>query len=1156
MLELIYGPPGSGKTGEILKRLTRDLKEGKKCILLVPEQQVVLAERHCTLCTESLGMSTLDLEVLSFRRLANRIFREYGGLCYQYINKGGQLLILWQVFSALAPYLKEYHGAEISERSVISSMLREIQSLKRAGISASSLRDAATALQRGKDGEKNLRLIKKMQDIALLYEGYDALLQKSFDDPEEDLPRACRLLELPEHRFFDGKRVYLDGFFDLTGQEYELLRKMLSTAECVTVSLDKRQRDRREFLSKVSDFEKILLKTARSEDPSGSVFFSELSEDPRRALPLLKVEKCFQNDGNSDLGETRADDRPAEDCPAEDRPEEKNALVKVLCCRSPYEEAEALAAEILSDVRAGGRFRDHAVALRATGVYEGIVESVFGRCGIPCFFSVRDRLQNKAAVRAILSALEILRGGFRTEDVIEYIKTGFSGISEEDAFLLEEYARTWSVSGKRWYDEIGFTMNPEGYSDRFTDETEAQLLKLNELRQKVVLPLTAFFEIFRRNEKGSGAKKKGENAPEIPPPTAGEITKALYSFLVSVKMEDTLRKESEEARLAGRGEDGETLAQLWNAICEALDTVCLAAGALPCTPTLYLQILQAVFSSEELGSIPTAVDEVLFSDALLLRGSGIRHAHLLGANEGIFPGNAEEDSVFGDDDLELLWKMGLHLPGNTEQKNEEELHGFYRALTLPTERLTISYSEENLQGTPLEASLSLRELMAALKIEAETYRSTPLLHRIFDEESLLSEVLADSASNNSEAEKLSALRGYCLSQNRLKEKYLRLSGGIVAGNERVCPVNAGQKENTQNSSVYLTQSRIESFVRCPLSYTLRYVLSLQKEKDAAASAPDVGNIVHLLFERFLKARPKEAFLEKREITDEEILALISEILTDYQKKVCGGAEPPPRFVQLLRRIRDTAFLLLSDVRDEFLQSDFIPVCFELPISGRRTEGVLSLPPVKIPLPDGGNAYLSGIADRVDALKKGKDVYLRVVDYKTGKKSFSKEELSTGLGLQMPLYLLALCGAEDRAFDRITGREEGGSYLPAGVLYYIAKRPRISLYGETSREKVIEGGKKGIARSGIILGDGEILRASSADGHSYLPTGAVGRGGKFGKNALSMEEFEKLLQSIPPVVQTIACRIRSGLADAEPFADKAFDPCDSCEMRPVCRRRRS
>lgn len=125
-----------------------------------------------------------------------------------------------------------------------------------------------------------------------------------------------------------------------------------------------------------------------------------------------------------------------------------------------------------------------------------------------------------------------------------------------------------------------------------------------------------------------------------------------------------------------------------------------------------------------------------------------------------------------------------------------------------------------------------------------------------------------------------------------------------------------------------------------------------------------------------------------------------------RKRSAGGAEPPPRFVQLLRRIGDTAFLLLSDVRDEFLQSDFIPVCFELPISGRRTEGVLSLPPVKIPLPDGGNAYLSGIADRVDAFKKGKDVYLRVVDYKTGKKSFSKDELSTGLGL--PNAALSSC----------------------------------------------------------------------------------------------------------------------------------------------------
>lgn len=47
-----------------------------------------------------------------------------------------------------------------------------------------------------------------------------------------------------------------------------------------------------------------------------------------------------------------------------------------------------------------------------------------------------------------------------------------------------------------------------------------------------------------------------------------------------------------------------------------------------------------------------------------------------------------------------------------------------------------------------------------------------------------------------------------------------------------------------------------------------------------------------------------------------------------------------------------------------------------------------MPALSIPLPDGGRVSIDGKVDRVDLLQRDGVQYLRVVDYKTGKKEFS------------------------------------------------------------------------------------------------------------------------------------------------------------------------
>ncbi len=1158
MLTLFTGAPSSGKTAALHERVADRLAAGGSCLLLVPEQQALYSERLLAERTESLGVATLSLEVLSFRRLANSIFRKYGGLCYHYADAGAQLLLLWQVFRAQKGSLRVYGSVDLDERSTIDAMLAEIRACKRAGITPDELQAAADA-RRAKKGEPD-PVANKLSDVALLTAAYDELLARSFDDPEEDLTRACDLLERGGGEdFFAGKYVFLDGFFSLTGQELALLSQIISSVESVTVSLAARYCEERQFLSdKVGRFASALQRLAAGAGVDVKVEPFEESIGAPLPPALRFVEEHFG-------GPSPGDPPPARD------------VVRILSCPTQIEEVEALAAEILADVRAGGRFRDHIIAARDLDGYENLIESVFRRCGIPLFRSRRESLLSSGAVHTILAALEVIRSGYRCESVIDYIKTGYaayaSPLKDSDEgrevvcssaiFRLEDYARMWNIKGRDAWTARPFRLHPDGYGAAEpetpieAERVRARLARLTKTRDRLLSPLTPLADLF--------LKSSGEN--EV---TVREAAGALYTFLdEGIHLRDSLRRESSGARSRGELAEAEVLAQLWSAICGALDAAVGAAGDLPCNVALFAQILRAVFSCESLGSIPTGVDEVLFSDALLLRGVDVRHAHLLGASEGDFPGTPSEDTILGDEGRRELYEFlgeGRTLPGSAQDKMTDEIHAFYRAITLPTERLTISYPRKDVTGAAKEPSLALLELTELLALEEERYEDTPPLERVIDRESLLALALRGGEGSAS-------LYAYCKEteaadmppregEGARRAGISDLAGGICSGEDRVVLSEADLRALRT-----VSPSRLDLFASCPLSYTLQYVLRLREEATPNPGANHRGSVTHLVLERVLRDLSREGKIGRVVLPERETAQRVQKVLDEYRETVIGegGGEVPPRLTQLLRRVGRTLVLTLTDIQEEFCASKFRPIAFELPVGeGRFASSGGGIPAPVFPdpaagagsVPPGGEVRLRGKIDRVDAYTSGGITYLRVVDYKTGAKSFSRANILRGFDLQMPLYLNALLREESACALGIEG-----STAPAGFIYYRASVPSVKLEGGEDEEETLLKVKKGISRSGVVLFDSnrEVLGASCPDLQRYPVSGvALSEDGtpKKGKDkALSPDEMLSLVKKETPaaLLQSVA-RMRAGEASAAPRKHNNHLPCEYCRYKAVCRSR--
>lgn len=94
MLTLLLGEDRQAGLREVIGTICERAQAGEAGqILIVPEQYSFEAER--TLCqTGGDGISRFA-EVLSFTRLASRVFSIYGGVSEEYLDEGGRLLCLY-----------------------------------------------------------------------------------------------------------------------------------------------------------------------------------------------------------------------------------------------------------------------------------------------------------------------------------------------------------------------------------------------------------------------------------------------------------------------------------------------------------------------------------------------------------------------------------------------------------------------------------------------------------------------------------------------------------------------------------------------------------------------------------------------------------------------------------------------------------------------------------------------------------------------------------------------------------------------------------------------------------------------------------------------------------------------------------------------------
>ncbi len=401
---------------------------------------------------------------------------------------------------------------------------------------------------------------------------------------------------------------------------------------------------------------------------------------------------------------------------------------------------------------------------------------------------------------------------------------------------------------------------------------------------------------------------------------------------------------------------------------------------------------------------------------------------------------------------------------------------------------------------------------------------------------------------NRESEEGIALREYFEEDKNMKSIIDSFEVPLVAGDSDI-DVDIAKK--LYKGDISTSQSRIDSYVNCSFSYHCQYVLKLAEKKKSVFRGNDIGTFVHAVLERFMAEITDENGFHP-DIEDDVVESMVDNIINDYVLTVCQGmSEQSPRMKQLIKRLKRTTLLLIRNILAEFRQSDFVPSFFELPIWKDKEGGI---EPYEINLEDGSKLYMRGFIDRVDTYKKGKDVYIRIVDYKTGTKKFSMDDIEKGLNLQMLLYLFAVWNAKEDWFKEKIGCD--GEILPAGMLYYSAKAPTVSVKNDDDFSNVYTDAQNSIERNGLLINDIEVLRAmdKSLSG-LYIPVKAKKDGTLRASDSLqTIEQFGQLSDKINKILCDIANNMKAGKVKAKPITDdENKSPCIYCAMKPVCRR---
>ncbi len=764
--------------------------------------------------------------------------------------------------------------------------------------------------------------------------------------------------------------------------------------------------------------------------------------------------------------------------------------LKVYRANSAYQECLAAAKQVMDWVRDGCRYRDITLVCTDMSVYLPLVNLIFHRFHIPVYQSGTEAVLDKSVIHTVLAALEAVLSGFDQRSTLRYLRSALSPLGPDTCDRVENYAVIWGIRGQKWVNPWEY--HPDGLSDTWDAAAEEALAELNQARELAITPLAALQRRFREAR------------------SVQDQVSALYAFLEDIQLQQRLSLLAQELDDAGDNRSAQILNQLWEILLSALEQLYDVLGQTHWEGEHFGRLFRLLLSQYDVGTIPPVLDAVQMGQVSAMRCREERHLIVLGAAEGNLPGYTGSAGVLTDQERVTLRQLGVPLTGGAMEGIQAEFAEIYGVFCGAMETVHVYYSGE-------QPSFVCRRLADLAGGEAE----------LEDDMGFAQADLQEAGAYLARWDARDAAR-----ELGLEDSYLE------ACQRRDYALGKVERKNIEKlygTTLNLSASQIDRQAECRLSYFLKYGLRAKERKEVTVDPAEFGTYVHAVLENTARCIRDMGGFHK--VSLEETLAIAHRYSEEYAAQRFSQIDSE-RLTYLFRRNVRELDMVVQELWEELKEALFEPEGFEVSFGSPQ-----GLPPIPIPnseIP----ALLRGFVDRVDVWRSGYTNYYRVVDYKTGRKSFDYCDVFNGVGLQMLLYMFVL-------------RENGGELLgapaaAAGVQYFPARVPYLSADARMDEEQAREERKKEWRRSGLLLQDEAVLQAMEPGEQPQRMRYTVKKDGSLAGDLADREQMKLLEGYVFHYLATMVEDIASGNVQPNPYTrGTSHSACAFCPYGSVC-----
>lgn len=1104
-LQFILGGSGSGKSTYLFERICQEASAhpARHYLVLVPDQFTLETQR--TLVELNQGGGILNIDVLSFHRMAYRAFEEVPALQKTVLEDVGKIMILRKVFAEKKNEL-QYFKRGLQGAGFLDECKSFLCELAQYAVTEEDLEYLIHTV----GGESLMAM--KLSDIRLIYRAFQEKMGGTYMMAEELVPQLTSVVSTLE--LVKNSVVCLDGFTGFTPTQYQLLSELLGICRdiYVTVTTDRTEKRGQVFGISADTIRRL----------------SGLARE--RQVPL--AEPVFTGKGKEKVPYRVADREELAFLekylfayavrPWRGEPQD----ITITLCHREREEAAYVARRIWWLVKEEGyRYEEIAVVTASIPAYEQALSQEMDKLGIPYFMDYKKSIGANAMAEYIMSFANMVERGMDYESTFRFLRCGLSPLSLRETDLLENYVvaqgrRGLSAYQQEWQYEVSRLDLAEinSYRVKFLQSVEETMLALK------------------------GGKK-----------TVREFTGILYQLVVKNRIYQQLQEKSAAFEEDGRQILAREYRSIYRLMMDLWDELVELLGDEVVSFREYQEILGAGISEGLVGFIPPASHQVVIGDVRRTRLPDIKILFFLGVNDDVIPSSKGAPGILSESERRRIEEAGVELAPNAEREAYTEQFYLYLALTKASRQVILTYSAMGADGSgkrPAYLIHKVRGLFPELSIHREEELSVEKILGSDCGRAYLIRHLADGTYAQDRAW-WEIASFYEKRQPGILKKWLEVRQSA----RRKTPLRREAAERLYGRILEGSVTRLEQFVQCPYAHFIRYGLQLSEREQYDVSGLDHGNLFHHAMEHF-SHRLEQENREWQDLTEEEAESLARECM-EYSVAHYQGRKyfQSHRTEFMIRRLKHEVTNSVWAMWRQMKEGDFHQFYAEKQFSGRGEKGLRAL---SIPLEHDHEINLRGVMDRVDLCRAPEGELVKIVDYKSSDSlDLSLAQVYHGLQMQLVAYMSA-------TRELVQRERPGRQVIPAAMLYYAMKEKNLEWKQEdeaSRRLRVLESMKcKGyVNREPSVV---KHLDRTVVNGEELVPVAAsplfpieVDKAGEYKKKSqvLSTEQFERLMEHTRQKMKECGNRILAGEIADRPYSFENRSGCDYCGYRSICGR---